>query len=486
MVRKIAAHGVNPKRGDHVVRSNDPSRRSLPWRRDFLSLCGWVLAGGNTAPLFGADRESSKSSDRKRIVVIGAGLAGLVAARELKKHGHEVVVLEARNRVGGRIWTSRKWHDMPLDLGATWIHGIEGNPITSIADEVGAKRLVTSYDKSITYDTTGQPIGDTQERHLAQLRRQVSQALKRAQQTEEDLSVRQAIEPLQQPFAITSESYRAIDFILSGECEHEYSGNSTDLSAHWFDSVKEYEGEDVLFADGFGVITEHLARDLDVNLGQDVQRIDWESSPVRVITRTAEFVADHAIVTLPLGVLKAKKVVFSPKLPRKTLTAIDALGFGVLNKCYLRFEQAFWPDDVDWIEYIPSRHGEWTEWVSFQRVAKMPILLGFNAAAHGKFVEAWTDTQIVTSAMKTLDTIFGTRTPDPVDHQITRWAADPYALGAYSFNAVGSTPTMRDELAAPLESRIFFAGEATERNYFGTAHGAVLSGLRAAMEVLSI
>jgi monoamine oxidase len=117
------------------------------------------------------------------------------------------------------------------------------------------------------------------------------------------------------------------------------------------------------------------------------------------------------------------------------------------------------------------------------RSAKLPILLGFNAAERGNAIEAWTDQQIVSSAMQTLRTLYGTAIPDPVDYQITRWASDPFALGSYSYNAVGSTPSMRKELAKPLANTVFFAGEASEANYFSTAHGAYLSGLRAAQEM---
>jgi monoamine oxidase len=140
---------------------------------------------------------------------------------------------------------------------------------------------------------------------------------------------------------------------------------------------------------------------------------------------------------------------------------------------------------VDWLAFVSAKHGEWTEWVSFQRTANKPILLGFNAADRGREIEAWSDEQIVASAMNTLKTIFGTDIPQPTDWQITRWASDPNARGSYSFNALGSNPKMRDALAHPLGSRLFFAGEATNRDYFGTAHGAFLSGLRVAKDVLS-
>lgn len=252
-----------------------------------------------------------------------------------------------------------------------------------------------------------------------------------------------------------------------------------------YDSGEEFEGDDALFVHGFGVITEFLARGLNIALGQPVSEIEWDQSPVRVITQGSAFLADHVVVTLPLGVLQAQKVRFSPELPRDKRRAIATLGMGVLNKCYLRFPEAFWPADVDWLEYIPARHGEWTEWVSFKRAADSPILLGFNAADRGREIERWSDQQIVASAMQTLKTIFGPGIPEPTDYQISRWATDPFSLGSYSYNQVGFKPGMRKALAAPLNSKLFFAGEASHEAYFSTAHGAYLSGLRAAKEILA-
>jgi monoamine oxidase len=105
-------------------------------------------------------------------------------------------------------------------------------------------------------------------------------------------------------------------------------------------------------------------------------------------------------------------------------------GMGVLNKCYLRFPEIFWPDDVDWLEYIAEEHGEWTEWVSFARTTGQPVLLGFNAGTRGRDIEAMTDQQIIDSAMQTLHTLYGDEIPDPLDSQITRWASDPFARGS--------------------------------------------------------
>lgn len=453
-------------------------------RREFSKLLALVLLGISTSA-FGSRRDKGVMRGNQRVLVIGAGLAGLAASRELKQAGHQVVVLEARDRIGGRIWTSNKWPDLPLDLGATWIHGGTGNPITDLANQLGASRLVTSYERTVIYNTNGQILSEAEEAQLDSIREQVFYMLRKAQDSDADISVRQAVALLEKKFAGNPAALRFLNFCLSGGIEQEYAGSASRLSAHWYDSVKEFDGDDVLFAQGFKIIAEHLAQDVDIKLSQVVKEIRWQESEVRVRTTDNEFVADRVVVTLPLGVLQHNDVRFVPELPEAKRNAISKLGMGVLNKCYLRFPQAFWPDDMDWLEYVPEQHGEWTEWVSFKRATQLPVLLGFNAADHGREIEAWSDGQIVASAMETLKTIFGANIPQPIDYQITRWASDPFTRGSYSYNAIGSTPKMRGALANPLNGQLFFAGEATNRDYFGTAHGAYLSGLRAARDVLS-
>lgn len=427
--------------------------------------------------------EKKVNPPKKRILVIGAGLAGLIAAHKLQNQGYEVVVVEARDRIGGRIWTSSQWPDMPLDLGATWIHGVTGNPLTKLAQRIKAKRLSTSYGSTLVYNTAGSPLSLQEQARLDQLSRQVSQALKQAQSSDNDISVKQTIESLFHQANLDMEERQFLNFILSGSIEQEYAGSASELSTQWYDDAKSFRGDDTLFASGFGVISEYLAQNLHIELGQVVKEIHWIKSPIQIITDQADHFVDHVIVTLPLGVLKAGSVRFTPELPPAKQEAIHKLGMGVLNKCYLRFSKAFWPAHVDWLEYISAQHGEWTEWVSFMRAANLPVLLGFNAADRGREIESWTDQQIVASAMRTLKTLYGSAVPEPLDYQITRWASDPFALGSYSFNAVGSTPFMREELAKPLNGQLHFAGEASEAKHFSTAHGAYLSGVRAAKEI---
>lgn len=455
-------------------------------RRDFIKLSQLILASSLITTSCQNNAAQTSEEKSRSILIIGAGLAGLVAAQTLIKQGYKVQVIEARNRLGGRTWTSNYWADAPVDLGASWIHGIKDNPLTKIAEEIATPLVITRYENAIAYNQAGQLFTKKETDTINQFTQQFMQAIAAAQNEDADQSLQSLLEQTVDGEKQLLETQQLIDFLANSTIEHEYAGSLGELSTHWFDDAEAYPGDDAIFVEGYQAIVNHLAQNIPIELNQIVETIDWSTGSPKVSTNTQTYTADQVIITLPLGVLKSEQVQFIPALPLPKREAIKSLGMGVLNKCYLRFPEVFWPEQVDWIEQVATERGLWTEWVNLFPVNQLPILLGFNAATKGKEIENWTDKAIVESAMETLQRLFGKDIPQPIDYQITRWQADPFARGAYSFNALGSTPEMRDRLAESVNNQLFFAGEATERDYFATAHGAYLSGLRVAQEIADI
>ncbi|MBV6394422.1 MAG: hypothetical protein KPEEDBHJ_03677 [Anaerolineales bacterium] len=153
---------------------------------------------------------------------------------------------------------------------------------------------------------------------------------------------------------------------------------------------------------------------------------------------------------------------------------------GVLNKVYLKFPEAFWGEDLETISYVGERLGEWCDWLSFAPFTGEPVLMAFHGGDRGFALEDLGDNEIVAGAMQTLRVMFGDDIPDPEGFIITRWGKDPFSFGAYSHIPPFASGDDYDALAESVDDVLFFAGEATSREYPGTVHGAYLSGIRAA------
>jgi monoamine oxidase len=190
---------------------------------------------------------------------------------------------------------------------------------------------------------------------------------------------------------------------------------------------------------------------------------------------------DAAVITLPLGVLQAGDVTFDPALSPARQAAIAALGMGLYNKIFLRFDTPPHLPAADWLEHPNGDDLLFCEWVNLAHVLGAPALLGFNAAATAREVERWDDATTTAAATDALRAMLGSATPAPVAVQITRWGADAHARGSYSYHALGAGERARAALFGPdWEGRIAFAGEACSQNHPSTVHGAWTSGLEAA------
>ena len=420
---------------------------------------------------------------KRSVLVIGAGMAGLGAARALAKAGTQVTVIEARDRIGGRTHTSHLWPDLAVDMGASWIHGTTGNPMTALARKVGVTLTPTSYKRSAAFDAAGQEVPFLKPAKRAM--KLVEMARDRVADLEADVSLMEAVLASPGWAALTPAERRVARLAINTRFEHEYSGDWSRLSARTFDYGEDFTGDEAVVTPGFGPILHRLARGLDIRLGAVVTAIAPLGKGVEVTSTQGIFRADHAVVTLPLGVLKAGAVGFAAPLDARRQRAIDRLEMGLLNKCVLRFDRVFWPADKDWIDFLGPTETLWADWTNYHPACGQPVIVGFNAARMADEVEALDDAATTASAMAALRAMFGSGVPDPIASQISRWRADPFALGAYSFLAVGSSPKDRSALfGADWDGRLHFAGEATSKGHAATVHGALMTGRAAAAAIL--
>ncbi len=426
-------------------------------------------------------RIGNSTAQRPRVAVIGAGMAGLACAARLSSQRLDVVVIEARDRVGGRIHTSHSWGDVPIDLGASWIHGTKGNPITDLARRANVRTVSTSYDSSELHISRQLRAAGLRRPDTVRWEDLVDEAVRLAQKPGRDLAMDEAIR-----LALDGQQLSAIEradmaFYLHSAYESEWGLTAGQLSARTADEGESFDGEDVLLPGGYAAVPAYLARGLNVRTGEQVHQIRHSKRGAAVVTDRGEHIVSAVVVTVPIAVLRSGAITITPELPAASQAALEAVGVGVLGKTFLRFPASFWPVNTDWHEYL-SEDNRWTEWVSFAKIGA-PVLLGLTVGEHARWTESAPERDVVERAMVAIRAMFGVHVPSPVVMQRSAWANDPLALGSYSGNAVGTTRDHRATLAAPHGVRLFLAGEATEPDYFGTVHGAYLSGIRAAGQV---
>jgi len=428
---------------------------------------------------------AARPGSRGRVVVVGAGVAGLAAARRLRARGKEVVILEARSRIGGRVHTVQGWPGVPLDLGASWIHGYRGNPLTPIARRAGAETVATSYSSGQVHVDPRLVAQGLDAPHSRRWRRFVRASLRAADRRDHDTSIAAAIARRTRHRDLDRLERAALAFHLNATYTTEWGADPDELSAWHGDDGREFgpTGEDLLFPHGFSQVVDHLARGLTIRRGVRVTRVARRGAGVRVETSAGPLRAEAVVVTVPLGVLKARGHDLLPDLTRDHRRAIEALGVGVLSKTFLLFEEAFWPVDVDWQEYLGPRHGAWGEWLSLAKTGQ-PVLVAFHGGDRARSLEDADPGRVQREAMAALRRMFGSAVSSPIGIRTTRWSRDPHARGSYSFTAVGSSAADRRRLARPVAERIFLAGEAVEPDYHSTVHGAWLSGRHAASKLL--
>jgi len=430
------------------------------------------------------------AAGKKSVLILGAGISGLTAARDLARKGYAVTVLEARARIGGRVFTERAVLGFPCDLGAGWIHGPKGgNPVNQLAKDAKAGTYLTKDDSVMVFDAAGKDVGKEQfgDRGYGKYKAVMKRVADWAETSDEtSVSLAQAIQRLA-PGAL-DDPY--IIYPLTAYVEFDAGGPLEKLSVTNFDNDEKFPGKDVIFPGGFDAVAKLIAQQATqagakIILEAVVQSVD-HAGGVKVVSSKGEFAAQVCICTLPLGVLKSGSVKFSPALPAEHRRAFGRVQMGNVNKVFCRFDKAFWPTDTQYFGFHAQPRGMFAYWLSYRTFSNLNCLVGIATGNAGLTMESWDNEKIKREVTKTLKTMFGSSATAPNAILPTRWTADPFAGGAYSFGSVGSSRSDYSQMGAPASENLLFAGEHTSENYRSTVHGAYLTGVREAKRVMEM
>ncbi len=430
------------------------------------------------------------SVTRYDTIVVGAGMSGVTAARMLTDAGEDVVVLEARERVGGRMHTDRE-SGFPVDLGASWVHGIAGSPLWDLVQALGIPTLeytVGSFQVGgrpiENFDGDGRPMDATRTAQwvsdVEEADRLLLDEIARSSPGDTYLDV---TERALDRSGLDPERIDEIREFFRHRVEEQCGAWIGDLDAHGLDEDA-IDGDEVIFPRGYDELPRRIAAGLDIRFGHAVTRVARTDAGVTVSTMDGEFSARNAIVTVPLGVLKAGAIEFIPSLPAAVSAPIARLGMGVFNKIFIQFPESFWNDDSYVVRALGEAGEHWHSWYDVSAISGRPTLLTFAAGPFGRRVQELSDDEIVTDVVAALRALYGGAVGEPTAHWITRWGQDAFSHGSYSHLAVGSSHHDHDDLAGPVDGLLHFAGEATWGEEPATVGAAYYSGHRTAERIL--
>jgi monoamine oxidase len=442
--------------------------------------------------------------DQPAVIIIGAGVSGLAAACELARAGVSACILEARDRVGGRVFTYRDPAcDIPIELGAEFIHG---QPLEIWKPLEKAKVTITEVEGENWCLT---------DRQLSPCNffDQVQAILEKMDDSAPDESFRDFLDrelPNPKTEPERQSKRHALDYVSGFN-----AADPSLVGVHWL--VKEQKAEERIhgdrafrsrrgYQDLIDVFREQIGQyRIALRTESVVESIRWRVGGVTVTVRqngnAVTLIAPQALVTLPVSLLKARPgqpgfVQFSPELPGEKLNAAEKMEMGHVVRVVLRFRRRFWttiaapfPGALSDMSFLFSQD-EWfpTWWTAMPDPS--PIITGWAPFRSAERLSGQPESFVIERSLQTLSALTGESVKD-LHNLLERayfhdWQSDPFSRGAYSYGKVGSDGA-QEVLATPLDNTIFFAGEATDiSGHNGTVHGAIASGLRAARDILQV
>lgn len=419
------------------------------------------------------------------VLVIGAGAAGLMAALEMAQTGQEVAVIEANERIGGRIFTLQQ-EKTPFELGAEFIHG--NLPLTkSILEKAGVRTVPVAGTLWQYKNGQLQKQEDFLEDYAA--------LAKKFKNINTDKSVADFLAQ-----DLEGHQYEDLRFSLKNYVEGYYAADTEKASTVALcEELTKGDEEQYRVEGSYGLLINYLYRQCRQSkvffyTGQPVTQLRWQKNEVEVLANGKTYRGKKAVITVPLGVLQQDGIAFSPALPAVKAWA-KQLGFGHVVKLVFRFEKAFWKDSsftggkhLGNMSFLFSGEAIPTWWTHFP--TDDAVLVGWLAGPGAKAEQALTDEAITGKALSALSRLFNMNVVT-LQQQVAsvhrhNWSADPRSCGAYSYQVVGGAQIIHN-LLQPVEGTLFFAGEGLHNGpEIGAVEAALHSGREAARRVIGL
>ena len=429
----------------------------------------------------------------ERVIVIGAGIAGLAAANALTAAGVETIVLEARDRIGGRLHTVDVGGS-PIDMGGSWIHTPIGNPLRDFAAQAEIACRSGNFLEEMSIFDLGRPAASDRRRGRRAWSDHMLAGFPAAQP---ELAARlgpratlaDAVELYVNETGLEPGQARRLYLALKFFNEADTTGFLEQQPALTNAEVVDYDGDYLgdMPVGGLGWVTAAMASDVDVRLNTPVSAVLVAPEGVSVTTADGSvYEGSHAIVTVPLGVLKHRDIEFSPPLDPERLASIDRLGFGRFEKIALRFSAPFWRDAgiIHVTVLPPDRKGVGVPIFGMDAFGRGPTLVAFVFRSAIERFDQSSPEQAAAWVLELMSEVIGAPCPEPDVVAVSSWGADPYTRGAYTAIPLGASSDDIRTLGEPAHGRLLFAGEGTTVTRMGYADGAMSTGVREAKRLL--
>lgn len=423
------------------------------------------------------------------ILIIGAGIAGIACAKKLQENGKKVIVLEAKSIIGGRI-NSKKIDSDIFDLGASWIHGIDDNPIWAIAQENDIETTIFNYDKSRYFHENAKLFSEKEAQEFEFYIDKIEKSLLETQQISALDAIKDIIFSLPYSGHTFSESYlkKLLLSFFERIANDPFATNLDQLSSKYQNYEGYFNGNEVVFPKGYYQIIESISKNIDIKLNVDIKKITYENDYIEVIDcNNKTYFGSQVIVAVPLGILKKNHIEFHPPLSSDYIHSIQEIGFGSFNKVFFELEQPLpfrLNSSVENISDFYWNDSNCFNILDLSKIYQKPSYLILFGGDQSNFIDHSTDKEVSDFVFSSLEKQFDIILNKPKKIIVTRWGADPYSYGSFSFPSLNHTDDLIKTLQKPIRKLIFFAGEHCSLKYAGTVHGAYLSGCETAEKIL--